>query len=64
MNDLKATKKTIVTKGRGKAKYLKQFDRTYRNKEKAWKKHLKKYPNDERAKEQITEARENMRKFG
>lgn len=58
-------KKTVVTsKGRNKAKYAKQFDRTYRNKEKAWKKHIKKYPNDAAAKEQIRASRESMRKFG
>jgi len=30
-------------------KYLKQTDRTRRNKEKAWKKHLKKNPTDAKA---------------
>jgi hypothetical protein len=58
-------KKTIKGRGgRHGLKYLRQFDRTYRNKEKAWKKHLKKYPKDERAKEQITKARDSIKKRG
>ena len=62
-NPREQQKKTIVTgKGRKTGKYLKQFDRTYKNKEKAWAKHLKKYPNDGTAKEEIKKARESTRK--
>jgi len=36
-----------------KAKYQKQFQRTKKNKEKKWIRHLEKYPNDLQAKEKI-----------
>jgi hypothetical protein len=56
------TKKSKVggssKKGRQSAvhvrKYQRQFDRTAKNKEKAWNKHLKIHPNDLVAKELIT----------
>ena len=38
-------------------KYLKQMDRTQKNKEKAWKKHLKTHPNDVVARKNIEKVR-------
>ena len=42
-------------------KYRKQYYRTYQNKEKAWAKHLKKYPKDTVAKKNIDEARKKIK---
>ena len=39
-------------------KYQKQKDRTSKNKEKAWSKHLAKHPKDMKAKEDIKKAKE------
>lgn len=41
-------------------KYVKQKDRTAKNKERAWKRHLKNHPNDMRAKEDIKRVRGTM----
>ena len=42
-------------------KSKRQWMRTYKNKEKAWARHIKKYPEDSRAKHQIDEARKNLK---
>lgn len=44
-----------------KSHYVKQYSRTYKNKEKAWARHIKKYPNDVKAKLDISEARKNIK---
>lgn len=41
--------------------YSKQYYRTYKNKENAWARHMKKHPNDVKAKENIKEARKNIK---
>ena len=43
--------------GQHAAKYAAQKTRTSRNKERAWERHLEKYPNDQYAKEQIKKLR-------
>lgn len=44
-------------------KYLKQWEKTARNKENAWKRHLEKYSNDKKAKEDIKKAKETLKKI-
>lgn len=43
-----------------KGKYLKQWTRSSKNKEKAWKAHLANHPNDKMAKESIAIARPKL----
>ena len=42
-------------------KYQKQFSRTAANKEKAWDRHINKYPKDLLSLSQIKEARHNLK---
>ena len=49
--------------GAHKTKYARQATRTYRNKERAWARHIAKYPGDTKAKAEIGKARESMKKF-
>ena len=53
----KKGRQSVVHKG----KCQRQYYKTAKNKEKAWARHLKKYPNDVKAKEQIAKARDTMR---
>jgi len=43
--------------GTHERKYSRQFDRTAKNKENAWSRHLAKHPKDLQAREQIKKAR-------
>jgi len=45
-------------------KCLRQWERTAKNKLKAWRKHLDKHPNDARAKENIGRAKDNLKTLG
>ena len=46
-----------------KGKYLRQWGRTYKNKEKAWARHMADNPKDTKAKADITVARTKIKAF-